>query len=119
MRKGLPVACAVAYMLAAPIVSPIVAISTFKAFSGGGVGGADVSAGMITFLRLTMGFSISVIIALIVQRLPHRRILQPSLLAAEGGTKRAGLRITESAPEIADAPDFAAVVAGRPLDGNS
>src|SRR5688572_7005205 len=78
IRKGLPVACAVAYMLAAPIVSPIVAISTFKAFSGGTVGGADVSAVTITLLRLAMGFSIAVIIALIVQRLPQRRILQPA-----------------------------------------
>src|SRR5687767_2248093 len=55
IRKGLPVACAVAYMLAAPIVSPIVAISTFKAFSGGGVGGAGGSAAMDHFLGLGMG----------------------------------------------------------------
>src|SRR6187431_1582412 len=34
IRKGLPISCAVTYMLGAPIVSPIVALSTFAAFSG-------------------------------------------------------------------------------------
>src|SRR3954471_1558950 len=76
VRKGLPVASAVAYMLAAPIVSPIVAISTFKAFSGGVVGGAAVSPVAITLLRLGMGFTIAVIISLVIQRLPYKRILQ-------------------------------------------
>src|SRR4029453_982765 len=35
LRKGLPLSCAVAYMLGAPIVSPIVALSTWQAFGGG------------------------------------------------------------------------------------
>lgn len=112
VRKGLPVACAVAYMLSAPIVSPIVAISTYKAFSSGVVGGAEVSAATITLLRLGMGFSIAVIIALIVQRLPHRRILQPGLLGDDGGMKRAGLRIADGGSGAAETPDFAQVVAG-------
>jgi uncharacterized protein len=105
MRKGLPVACAVAYMLAAPIVSPIVAISTFKAFSGGSIGGADVSPWAITILRLGMGFSIAVIIAMIVQRLPQRRILQPNLLAEESTPTRAGLRIAGGSAPNADSLD--------------
>src|SRR5215207_6061303 len=87
MRKGLPVACAVSYMLAAPIVSPIVAFSTYAAFSTGTVGGADVSAWTIVILRFAMGFSIAVIIALVVQRLPQRRILQPGLVAEDSTGK--------------------------------
>ena len=34
LSKGLPLGCATAYMLAAPIVNPIVIISTYAAFSG-------------------------------------------------------------------------------------
>jgi uncharacterized membrane protein YraQ (UPF0718 family) len=34
LSKGLPLACATAYMLAAPIVNPIVIASTYAAFSG-------------------------------------------------------------------------------------
>jgi uncharacterized protein len=97
IRKGLPLACAVSYMLAAPIVSPIVAISTFKAFAGGTIGGADLGPYTITILRLAMGFSIAVIIALIVQRLPHHRILQPGVLAEGTTPSRLGLRISGNA----------------------
>lgn len=109
VRKGLPVACAIAYMLAAPIVSPIVAISTYKAFSGGGIGGAD--AVTITLLRLGMGFAIAVIIALIVQKLPHHRILQPGLLAQDSAPRRSGLRISDGGLEKTESPDFSAVLA--------
>ncbi len=34
MKKGLPVSCAVTYLLASPVVNPITAISTFAAFRG-------------------------------------------------------------------------------------
>src|SRR5436189_6160206 len=34
IKKGVPLSCATTYMLAAPIVSPIVAFSTWQAFSG-------------------------------------------------------------------------------------
>src|SRR5215207_5553446 len=56
VKKGLPIGSAVAYMLAAPIVSPIVAISTYKAFSGGSVGGVEMAPAMMVLLRLGMGF---------------------------------------------------------------
>ena len=36
IAKGLPVSNAVAYMLAAPVVNPIVAVSTYAAFRGQG-----------------------------------------------------------------------------------
>ena len=112
VRKGLPIACAVAYMLAAPIVSPIVAISTYKAFSGGFVGGVNIDPWLMTGLRLAMGFGIAVIIALVVQRLPHHRILQPSLLGNDATGRRTGLRIADGGTSSpADAPDFASVVA--------
>ena len=34
VQKGLPLGCAMTYMLAAPIVNPIVALSTWTAFKG-------------------------------------------------------------------------------------
>jgi uncharacterized protein len=112
IRKGLPVGCAIAYMLAAPIVSPIVAISTYKAFSGGVVGGAEVGAWTITFMRLGMGFCIAVLVALVIQNLPQRRILQPGLFA-DPTPRRTGLRIADGGAGASggDAPDFAKLVA--------
>ena len=44
IRKGLPVSCALTYLLAAPIVNPIVALSTFAAFRGQHPGNGDVDA---------------------------------------------------------------------------
>ena len=72
VRKGLPVSCAITYMLAAPIVNPITALSTWKAFQGQG-------AAMMTSSRLLLGFLIAVGVGLIVSRLPLRSILKPHL----------------------------------------
>ncbi len=102
VRKGLPVASAIAYMLAAPIVSPIVALSTWKAFAG-------QDALLITTLRLSMGFGVAVLMALVIQRLPQRRILQPSLLAADPAERRTGLRI--AADGGTEPQDFASLAA--------
>lgn len=107
VQKGLPVGSAIAYMLAAPIVSPIVAISTYKAFSIGVVGGAQVDPWVIMLLRLGIGFGVAVLVALVIQRLPAKRILQPGVLGGETpAPKRTGLTIAN-----ADGPDFATLVA--------
>lgn len=88
LRKGLPVGCAVTYMLGAPIVSPLVALSTFAAFSGQ----HPLEA---TLLRLAMGFSIAVAVGLIVQKLPSHSILQPGVTGPEipSTPARSALRI--------------------------
>jgi len=82
VSKGLPVSNAVAYMLAAPIVSPIVAISTFAAFRG-------QSAPEMTVMRLGVGFFVAVIAGLAVHNLPLRWVVKDSVLAGvlakEGG----------------------------------
>ncbi|HWL50884.1 MAG TPA: permease [Chthoniobacteraceae bacterium] len=72
LTKGLPVSSAVAYMLAAPIVSPIVAISTFAAFRG-------QNPWMMTSMRLLIGYGVAVGAALIVQRLPLEKVLARAL----------------------------------------
>ena len=101
IRKGMPVAVAMTYMLAAPIVSPIVAISTFKAFSG-------QQPWMMVSLRLGFGFLIAVVFGLIIHQLPQRRILKDGLTPDDQPKRRTGLSIS-GAPE--DAPDFAQMVA--------
>jgi len=49
VSKGLPVFCGVTYMLASPIVNPIVAFSTFSAFRG-------QAPGLNTLIRLGTGY---------------------------------------------------------------
>jgi uncharacterized membrane protein YraQ (UPF0718 family) len=73
VKKGLPMSCALTYMLAAPIVNPITALSTWKAFQGQG-------AGMMTCSRMLLGFFIAVIVGLIVARLPLAAVLKRRLV---------------------------------------
>jgi len=77
MRKGLPISNAIAYMLAAPIVNPIVALSTYAAFRGQG-------ALEFTVLRLGLGFFVAVLVAFAVHNLPVRSVLRDNILT-EGG----------------------------------
>jgi uncharacterized membrane protein YraQ (UPF0718 family) len=75
IRKGLPVSCALTYLLAAPIVNPIVALSTFAAFRG-------QHPGMVTSMRLLMGFGVACVCGTIVQRIPIRALLNGPMLAS-------------------------------------
>lgn len=73
VSKGLPVSCALTYMLAAPIVNPITALSTWKAFQGQG-------AEMMTSSRLLLGFLVAVLVGLVVMRLPLAAVLKKGLV---------------------------------------
>jgi uncharacterized membrane protein YraQ (UPF0718 family) len=73
VSKGLPVSCALTYMLAAPIVNPITALSTWKAFQG-------QQAGLMTGSRLLLGFLLAVVVGLIASRLSRSAILKPKLV---------------------------------------
>jgi len=74
VKKGLPVSCALTYMLAAPIVNPITALSTWKAFQGQG-------AVAMTSSRLLLGFLMAAAVGLLVSKLPLDAVLKRSLLA--------------------------------------
>jgi uncharacterized membrane protein YraQ (UPF0718 family) len=74
MAKGLPVSNAIAYMLAAPIVNPIVAVSTMAAFRG-------QEPVVVMLLRLGIGFVVAVIVGFAVHNLPLRLVLKPSAIA--------------------------------------
>lgn len=80
LAKGLPVSCAVTYMLAAPIVSPLVAISTFAAFRA-------QSPWVMMPLRLSLGYLIAVAAGLLVQRLPLASVLQTKVIESMPGRK--------------------------------
>ncbi|MEI8292672.1 MAG: permease [bacterium] len=73
IAKGLPVSCAVTYMLAAPIVNPITALSTYAAFRGQG-------AAEFTTLRVGLGFFIAVLGGLAVLNLPIGAVLKTNVL---------------------------------------
>ena len=73
IAKGLPVSSAVAYMLAAPIVNPITAFSTYAAFRGQG-------AAEFTALRLGLGFFVAVLVGLAGLNLPIGAVLKKTIL---------------------------------------
>ena len=101
IKKGLPLSAAVTYMLAAPIVSPIVAVSTFAAFKG-------QNPVVMTSLRLSLGYLVAIAIGFAVHRIPASVLLNPALLAAPAARRRAGLSIS-AAP--AEPQEFTAIVA--------
>jgi uncharacterized protein len=75
MAKGLPISNAIAYMLAAPIVNPIVALSTYAAFRGQG-------AAEFTALRLGLGYFVAVLVAFAVHQLAARTVLRDGIVGA-------------------------------------
>ena len=74
VQKGLPLGCAMTYMLAAPIVNPIVALSTYSAFQGR-------DPGMMTSARVILGYAIAVVAGIVLSKFGASRLLQPRVLA--------------------------------------
>ncbi len=87
MKKGLPVSSAVAYMLAAPIVNPVVALSTMAAFRG-------QSPVVMTSLRLTIGFAVATGVAFLIRFIPLDKLLQPKMLAEMPERSRTAFKIS-------------------------
>lgn len=73
VKNGLPVSCAITYMLAAPIFNPVTAISTFKAFN---------NSYEVAGSRLFLGYAIAVIVGLVMARIAHEYFLKPSVKEA-------------------------------------
>lgn len=74
LRKGLPVSCGVTYMLAAPIVNPLVILSTLAAFRGQG-------AWEMAILRFALGLSVAVLVGWVVSFFAPFSILRPGLMS--------------------------------------
>jgi uncharacterized membrane protein YraQ (UPF0718 family) len=99
IRKGLPLSAAVTYMLASPIVSPIVAVSTFAAFRG-------QNPWVMTCLRLALGYALAVGAGLIARTAKPESILLPAMLNQNTTRRRSGLSV--AATPTQDFSDLAA-----------
>ncbi len=87
LKKGLPLSVATAYMLAAPIVSPIVGYSTWVAFT-------NQQPEVMVISRLGFGYLIAVAVALVIHNLPQSRIAQAGVFGES--KRRTGLSIAGS-----------------------
>lgn len=85
MKKGLPLACALTYMLSAPIINPVVALSTLAAFKG-------QDALLLTVSRLGLAYLITVGLGLAVSRMRAGRILTDNVVADAAGADNHGQR---------------------------
>ena len=74
VKKGLPVSCAITYMLAAPIVNPVVALSTFSAFAGN-----DPVFMMIS--RIGIAYLVTVLVGFVIHQFSPGSILREFLLS--------------------------------------
>lgn len=92
IRKGLPVSCAITYMLSAPIINPIVVISTYNAFSteqGKFMLRQLDDAGtegplFVTLSRLGIAFIVTVGMGWLVLKMRRDSVLRPEILAGSG-----------------------------------
>ncbi len=87
LRKGLPLSCCVAYMLAGPIINVVVMLSTYVAFSGmekavtgSGRSAHQMGGAWMMGLRMALGFLVATGTGLIVEwqyRKHGRKLLSP------------------------------------------
>ncbi|HEY0789928.1 MAG TPA: permease [Chthoniobacterales bacterium] len=92
LNKGLPPSCALTFMLASPIVNPIVAFSTYAAFRGQG-------PALNALIRMVMGYGIAVLVGLCVLRLNPQAILKTGALRPNR-RQRTGLSVAPLPDEI-------------------
>ncbi|MFZ5833173.1 MAG: permease [Planctomycetota bacterium] len=78
LRKGVPVSCGIAYLLASPIVNPLVILSTYVAFRGR-------EGWLMVGLRVGLGYLIAVTVAVLVWKLLGEKGLLRDEVAAENG----------------------------------
>jgi len=93
LDKGLPLSCGLTYMLASPIVNPLVAISTYAAFRG-------QHPELNTAVRLISGYLVAVVVGLSVSRVDPAR-----LLGGKAIPSRSRRRSALSIAAMPDAPD--------------
>lgn len=80
LRKGVPLSCCVAYMMAGPIINFVVILSTAVAFGNYPTWWAPVNIGFVSFsipvsilsLRIGMGFMVAFTTALVMERLDRK-----------------------------------------------
>jgi uncharacterized membrane protein YraQ (UPF0718 family) len=83
VQKGLPLSCAMTYLLSAPIINPIVAVSTltaFKEFQGLTSVPAVLDATM-TLGRLSLGYTVAVLVGLLMIKFRPSDVLRMNVVA--------------------------------------
>ncbi len=88
LAKGLPLSCGLTYMLAAPIVNPIVAVSTWSAFQG-------QDPWWMVGSRLGLGYLVAVSCGWIVGRLPVKKVLLENVVSPLGFAERGFQRLSD------------------------
>ncbi|MDZ4814635.1 MAG: permease [Verrucomicrobiota bacterium] len=81
LKRGMPLPLVMAYMLSSPIMNGVSAVSTYIAFQG-------QSPFEMTALRLIGGYSIAVLVSLLISRIPLPQLLKPGVTSPslfEGG----------------------------------
>jgi len=88
INKGLPVSCGITFMLASPIVNPIVAFSTFAAFR-------SQAPWFNTGIRLGLGYLMAVLAGLSVRHLSPKEILREGAVKiTPASSRRLAFRIS-------------------------
>ncbi len=81
-QKGLPISSGIAFLLAAPVINPIVIASTYAAFG----------LGPVFWARIGFTFVVSVAVGLVFSVQPQLiKILRPRTLAVAGGSHESGV----------------------------
>ncbi len=104
VQKGLPLSCAMTYLLSAPIINPIVAVSTltaFKEFQGLTSVPAVLDATM-TLGRLSLGYVVAVLVGLLMLRFRVTDILKSSVAAVVTATAARSGEPAEAVPPFND-----------------
>ena len=102
LRKGLPLACCVSYMLAGPIVNVVVLLSTYVAFGGLDEKSRSAAVEMVA-LRAGLGFVVACVAGLVVHLLERRvgtaKLLKGIAVPPPKGGLSLNVVDTEPAPE--------------------
>ena len=89
VQKGLPLSCALTYLLSAPIINPIVVISTMTAFKEFQNVQAFSDMGM-TLARISLGYVIAVVVGLFILKKRPEQVLTDRVAAGIAGAGGAG-----------------------------
>jgi uncharacterized membrane protein YraQ (UPF0718 family) len=81
VQKGLPLSCAITYLVSAPIINPIVIFSTMSAFQNVEAKTGVLGSGGMAFARISLGYAIAVIVGLLLLRKKPGEVLSASVAA--------------------------------------
>lgn len=81
VQKGLPLSCAITYLVSAPIINPIVIFSTMSAFQNVEAKTGVLGSGGMALARISLGYAIAVIIGLLLLRKKPEDVLSASVAA--------------------------------------